>query len=295
MKTSALVLLAVFLTAALAEAKIEPKPMEAEQNFNLLKQTSEDDKDLLLDDYVEEEEGSGDDDYDYDEELYDEDEDYYEDELEEGSGDHDLAATDEDHGNLIPDAANTEDNTISRNSDFSFDDDHNNKDKEMTVDDLLGEYYDDQLYGDEDEDEEYLYTDDDLILDGNDGNVRVSETVITVHQAPTDPNGSTPEVLLQPSYIFLMLASALISFAFFTLMFILCRRSIAERRKKAAMVPFSVSSVVSSRPISTPIVKNYQRVPTSTKEMLAQQQQQQQQHTSLEITGKSETQKPLLT
>ena len=266
----------VLFMAALALAKIEPKPLEAEQNFQLLKKTSEDDKDLILDDNLED--GSGDDEEYYDEDYYDEDEDY-DDDFGEGSGlgdlENNLDQRPEDTANVRPDVGNNV------NDDFHF------EAEDDKTDDLLGEYYDDLLYGDEDEDD-YVYTTDDLDNDL----VEVKETVITVHQTPAEKDPPA-EVLFQPSYIFLMLASSLISFAFFTLMFILCRRSIQERRKKSQMVPFVVSSATmtsGSRTVSTPIVKNYQRVPTSTKELLAQQ------HTSLDLsTGSSDTQKPLLT
>ena len=79
------------------------------------------------------------------------------------------------------------------------------------------------------------------------------------------------------------------------LLFQVCRRTVAQRRQKK-MMPFVVSSSAYGPPsLSTavkssgPIVKNYQRVPTSTKEFLYQQQQQQQQ------VDNTETKEPLLT
>merc|ERR1711902_93271 len=101
-------------------------------------------------------------------------------------------------------------------------------------------------------------------------------------------------IVIRPAYISLMLASALMSFALFTLMFILCRKSMLERQQKQKSVPFVVTSGCSSSSRysakhSTPIVKNYQRVPTSTKEMMLKQQ------SNVELGITSDTQKPLLT
>jgi hypothetical protein len=82
-----------------------------------------------------------------------------------------------------------------------------------------------------------------------------------------------------------MAASALISFILFTIAFIVCchqKRQSAFQKKKFGNIPFVIdsnflvkSSQKSCHPSnfvtnsSTSIVKNYQRVPTSTKEFLS--------------------------
>lgn len=172
-------------------------------------------------------EGSGD--YEDDDDYYDE-EDYYEDY--EGSG---LLKTTEIEKKPVK---------VTPDSDFHFEEKTTEAD-----DDLLYEYYNEIYEGD---------LDDDYIKELEQD---LEEKVpIETHSA------DKKNWILQPSYIFLMLSSALISFAVFILAFILCRRSALEKQKKQNLVPFVVSSRDFS--LSTPIVKNYQRVPTSTKELI---------------------------
>ena len=138
------------------------------------------------------------------------------------------------------------------------------------------------MYGDDDEDDlAYL---DEVEKDLSDVEVKITKNEDS-EKSPTNWN-------LQPSYIFLMLTSALITFAIVVLAFILCRKSMLSRQKNAKQMPFVIShgsSGVIQNQKSTPIVKNYQRVPTSTKELMQQQQPQ------MAEMGLSETQKPLLT
>lgn len=268
--------------AVMSDPEAKVRPFQAEQNFRLLKKTMETsslkkvipDNDLL--------EGSGDDDdYDYDEDDY-EDEDYYDD-LEESSGfgitdddDEDLTGVDEIQGvtkKVIPD----------HDQDFHFVD--NNAVKKTDYEDLLYEYYND-LEEDEDDDD-YLK---ELEQDLSEAEIITIQKTDSIDTSSAEHNFASK--FLQPSYIFLMLSSALISFALFSLAFICCRRKLSHRQKKmASTVPFVT---VSSRDFTiktagTPIVKDYQRVPTSTKEMIQQSRHQ----TSLEMG--LETQRPLLT
>jgi hypothetical protein len=111
-----------------------------------------------------------------------------------------------------------------------------------------------------------------------------------------DSTETEKSAIFPPSYIFLIIASALVSFTVFMLAFLVCRRTVAQRRQKKLM-PFVVSASTYGPPSlsnglksSGPIVKNYQRVPTSTKEFLMQQQQQQ-----LVEQLQGETKQPLLT
>merc|ERR1719400_1485510 len=152
--------------------------------------------------------------------------------------------------------------------------------------DLLYEYYNEYY----DEDDDYLYEVEKDLANG--------EEIVTVTKVWNEVDSDLEaKSIFHPSYIFLMLSSALISFAVFTLAFILCRRSRRSQNKKQ-MVPFVVTTQDFTLPShtkagSTPIVKNsyYQRVPTSSnpKELM----QIQNSAAPLEAVL-TETQKPLL-
>jgi len=268
-KTTVFLLCCLLLSSAVkAEAKIaKAKPYQAEQNLKLYQKSMET-TELDIDN-----EGSGEDDYDeYDDDYYydDDDDDEY------SSGDsqwlpHEDSA--EIQAELIPD----------KESDFHFKEDIET-DKNV-IDDLLYEY-----------NNEYYYEDDDDYLDQVEQDLEGSENqeVIVTKQAEQDLTG---KVIFQPSYIFLMLTSALISFAIFILAFILCRRSAQRHHKKTNMVPFIVSSTANFSSSSSskqhyhssPIVKNYQRVPTSTKELM-------QPHSSVvDMMNQNQSERPLLT
>jgi hypothetical protein len=165
-------------------------------------------------------------------------------------------------------------------------------------DDLLYEYY-----------SEYLDEDYDDLNDNDSADVKKTPKLPPVVAVPTTPktidvadttdaSDAEKSAIFPPSYIFLIIASALVSFTVFMLAFLVCRRTVAQRRQKKLM-PFVVSassygppSLSTTVKSSGPIVKNYQRVPTSTKEFLYQQQQQQQQ---LADQLQGETKEPLLT
>jgi len=267
-----------------AEAKIEAaKPFAAEQNFNLLKQFGHEEESKLVKDSDLLEEGSGWDEDEYDDEDYDydeDDEDYYEDDddMEFGSGDdqilHELPKATEE-AKLIPD---------NHQEDLHFAEDKKKNSDDVEDSDLLYEYYNELLFGEDDQDEDLDYLDEvekDLGSSLDNDNVKITKN-------PKDTETEKGTWNLQPSYIFLMLTSALITFAIVVLAFILCRKSMLSRQHKKSM-PFVISSVNSHNhhhQKNSPIVKNYQRVPTSTKELMQQQQK-------LEL-GLNETQKPLL-
>lgn len=193
-------------------------------------------------------------------------------------------------------------------------------DKSKGKDDLLYEYYSE--YFDEDYDDLAGSDDDDDTSDTKlgvnvnsiDDTLQTNKIVTPVQTSKTDEdaddssdddssddddNSSDDEdedssdteksAIFPSSYIFLIIASALVSFTVFMLAFLICRRTVAQRRQKK-LKPFIVSSTSYGPPSlpSAPIVKNYQRVPTSTKEFLYQQQQQ------MEQKG-GETKAPLLT
>ena len=294
----------IYVNLASSEANIDgTKPLEAEQNFLKLKRNFKNkatDRLLKLKDETEfaklmadEEEGSGDDDdyeddEDYDEDEYDYDEDEYD--YEEGSGDDDVLNFGED--DLLPISSKEvnvplEADDNDKSDDFHFVEDKINH-KKVSKDDFLYEYYNDLLYGNEDD--EYLQ---ELEQDLGKDFMNVDNTIVEEDVIVTETTENGNGIVIRPAYISLMLASALVSFALFTLMFILCRKSMLERQQKQKSVPFVVTSGSSSSRYSakhsTPIVKNYQRVPTSTKEMMLKQQ------SNVELGITSDTQKPLLT
>jgi len=270
-----------------SEAKISDlRPNEAEQNFVNIKKTMEisnsDKKKLkkvVTDDQLELGSGILDDDY-LDDDLAEDDDDYYDDDdddydddydYEEGSGSFDLELEDdydndvdlivnpEDHVKVIPDEKNDlyfeeEKNKVKKNK-------KNNKKPADDYENLLYEYYNEVAYGDDDDDMDYLYE-----VEKDLGN---GEEVVTVTKVWNEVDSDLDaKSIFHPSYIFLMLSSALISFAVFTLAFILCRRSRRSQNKKQ-MVPFVVTTTdflpSNNKHQQTPIVKNsyYQRVPTS--------------------------------
>lgn len=263
---------------ALPEAKLEAKPFEAEQNFRLLKKTMEtgsDAKKVVADDNTL---GSG----GWNDEYEDDDYDYKDEDDDEGSGlssdffgsTETLHKKQEDKAKLKPDTA----------EDFHFED--AKKKKEDPYKDILYEYYNEILYGDEDDELDYSNQ---AKQDTTEPKEKEDEATVVANN-----NSSSNFDLTSPSYIFLMLASAFISFAVFTVAFFLCRKTMRKNKeKKAALAPFTGASSIlrtSGPPHSTPIVKNYQRVPTSTMEMMSNQVQQEKAE-----MGMSETQRPLLT
>ncbi|TRY80120.1 hypothetical protein TCAL_14826 [Tigriopus californicus] len=128
-----------------------------------------------------------------------------------------------------------------------------------------------------------------------------TETQWTMHSfgppVSSDDEASYGLPVMSTYLLYVMLATAIISFFLGITLFFLCRKSALERRAKKKMVPFVVSSSTHHygqsatiyQPCSTnsPIVKNYQRVPTSTREML-------QSSTIVEMPHKSALENPLL-
>jgi hypothetical protein len=234
----------------------------------------------------EDEDYSGD--YAYDDEEYDDDEEDYDDEeyiSEKGVVKKTKDDKKMDKFNRIKPILST-----SHDDDLHFDDDDDIKKdlnlsddepKEKTLgpkDDLLYEYFNEEY--EEDYEEEDLR----------------APTNKSPHQPPatesSDPSRKeTPMSRDLPTYLsnltashfLLMAASALISFILFTVAFIICcsKRRDSLQKKKIGNMPFVVdpsflgkhsqrsnpSNFVKSS--STSIVKNYQRVPTSTKEFLS--------------------------
>ena len=221
-------LLVLLLSLALAQASLESK---TDSSTNLLPKVDVDQEKVLELD----EEGSGDD-QDYDDDdyyYYDEDDDYEEDDYEESSGDD---VEDDD------DVDEDDDTELEVGLDKEEDDLHFEENK-----DILFEYYNE------------IYEDDYEIPED------VQQPAIIIE--PSNTEKVTP--LLSAGNLLLMVGSGLASFAIFTLAFVLCCLRRQGPKAKGSNLPFVIdaTSFKTSTPASS-IVKNYQRVPTSTKEFL---------------------------
>ena len=144
----------------------------------------------------------------------------------------------------------------------------------------------------DDDDEDYYLDDEDLKAIEKDLDNEILDRDVKVDSIPTDQTGAAGYAF-RPAYVFLMLASALVSFAFFTLIFILCRRSMFQPQQKV----FTMSGGYGLVPTkSSPIVKNPNKTPKPTKDMLnLNYVPPPMMSTSTVEMGHTDTQKPLLT
>jgi hypothetical protein len=253
----------------------------------------DDDEDIYED---EDENYSGDDIYDDDEE-YDDDDDYeddYDDEEYISEKDKKKKIKDmkkNDKSSKLKPVLNTSDDEDlhfaddeDTHKDLNLSDDEERKKTSEIDDEILYEYYNEINFKEDEED----YEEEDLHSPNEDV---PQQTFSTERSGPskkeTVSSGNLPTYLtnLTTSHFLLMAASALISFILFTIAFIVCchqRRQSAFQKKKFGNMPFVIdsnflakSSQKSHHPShfvnnsSTSIVKNYQRVPTSTKEFLS--------------------------
>jgi len=116
------------------------------------------------------------------------------------------------------------------------------------------EYYKDML-------EDYDYGDklEDSVLKVTVDEEKVQEPDIEIKAKPPTVED---ELLLDTAQILIMVGSAFISFGVVMLAFFLCRQRLEAAKEKA--MPYTIPA---SR--ASPIVKDYQRVPTSTQQLLA--------------------------
>lgn len=153
--------------------------------------------------------------------------------------------------------------------------------------DDLYEYYD-EVYPEEykdliknydsgDKDEDYSYSDStnfdrDSVLKIDEKKTEKEEGVNDIEIRPR-PTSDTEEVILETSQIFIMVGSAFVSFAIVMLTFFMCRRSMAKKRAKKTNLAFAYVPADNTRAAKEPsIVKDYQKVPTSTRELMQQYQ-----------------------
>merc|ERR1719323_2844993 len=148
---------------------------------------------------------------------------------------------------------------ISDDSDLDYDDEASGD----TLDTLL-------LLPDDEDDDSYKIPfesknqdDDDLTLTVDDDQDEY-EVEIT-----NDKEDLKRELVLETSQILIMVGSAFVSFGVAMITFFCCKRSLEKRKQKA----LTVNTIQRKEVIltSSPIVKNYQRVPTDTQEYLKNQ------------------------
>jgi len=127
---------------------------------------------------------------------------------------------------------------------------------------FTAEDYDDDLndYIDSDYDDE----DTDLTLTVDDEDLQ--DSVLKIVEI--EPKPEENEVALETSQILIMVGSAFISFGIAMISFFFCKRSLEKRKQKAKIVNEIKAKQIQS---TSPIVKNYQRVPTDTQEYLKTQ------------------------
>ena len=205
------------------------------------------------------EEGSGDADYFYDDD--DDDDHHHHDSFGfEGSGEE---QEDEDDASLNVQLVSKAKENESKNNDITFEDEHPNIDiggengsKKEDDDDLLYEYYNEYY------EEEY---DDDK----NDEDEEEGDKDGQVHVLIIEDEGAAESPFFKMSYLYIMMASAILSFVLVLLSVILCRRWRMERRRKQIAQsrqggPYFLPSnpADSFKSHGGPIVKNYQRVPS---------------------------------
>jgi len=142
-------------------------------------------------------------------------------------------------------------------------DDDDNEESENSYDIHFGRDYDDDL-------NEYIYEDyyddNDLTLkvDEDDSVLKLAEDNFADIEIKPKPE---KEFGLETSQILIMVGSAFVSFGVAMLTFFLCKRSMEKRREKL----IAVNAFKSKEHEPSPIVKNYQRVPTDTQEYLENQ------------------------
>jgi len=127
------------------------------------------------------------------------------------------------------------------------------------------EYYEySEQYNDVDE---YNYRDDSLA--SIDSVLKIEDSSYTDIEIRLKPEKTeVEEIIFETSQIFIMVGSAFVSFAIVMLTFFLCRRMVAKKQDKKR-IPFSVPT--ERRGLKeTSIVKDYEKVPTTTKQFLQQ-------------------------
>merc|ERR1712048_1181978 len=119
---------------------------------------------------------------------------------------------------------------------------------------------------DEDDDIDYYlddYEDEDLILNPDPESDSVLKLVTEIEIKPKPSLTETEFAALKTSHILIMIGSACVSFGVIMLTFFFCKKSMEQKKEKIQSV-----AVKKEKFEPSPIVKDYQRVPTDTKEYL---------------------------
>jgi len=145
------------------------------------------------------------------------------------------------------------------------------REKEEKEEENSLEYFDD-VYPDYDvfleyyDDDNYEYTADKSASPGDESVLRINEEEENdIEIRPRHEVDDQQNIVLETSQIFIMAGSAFVSFAIVMLTFFLCKKTMARQEAKKTM-PFQVSPEKIVKEAS--IVKDYQKVPTTTKEFL---------------------------
>jgi len=125
-------------------------------------------------------------------------------------------------------------------------------------------YGDDESYTEMIDNYDYEEKEEDSVLKVLKDEEKVVEMDIEIKPKPPS---AEDELLLDTAQILIMVGSAFISFGVVMLAFFLCRQRLESSRKEKAM-PYTIPARSISASTS-PIVKNYQRVPTTTQQLLA--------------------------
>ena len=104
------------------------------------------------------------------------------------------------------------------------------------------------------------YKQEENLIDYLDKEESVIEHEIEIAARPDNAAAEEEQIVLNTSQIFIMVGSSFISFAIFMLTFFLCRRIITNKQRKAMAYASSPEKPPLKEP---PIVKDYQKVPTS--------------------------------
>merc|ERR1712110_973766 len=117
---------------------------------------------------------------------------------------------------------------------------------------------------DDDDDVDYYlddYEEENLILNPDPARDSVLKLVPQIEIKPKPSLTETEFADLKTSHILIMIGSACVSFGVIMLTFFFCKKSMEQRKEK-------IQSVVVKKVEPSPIVKDYQRVPSDTKEYL---------------------------
>jgi hypothetical protein len=147
------------------------------------------------------------------------------------------------------------------NSPFNTQDPYNDK-KETSTEDT-DYYYDNYDYLEAYINKDGDYKAEENLVDYLDKEESLLEQDIEIAARPTDTEEE--QIVLNTSQIFIMVGSSFVSFAIFMITFFLCRRIISNKQRKAMAYANSPEKPPLKEP---PIVKDYQKVPTSAQDIL---------------------------